>query len=76
MGSSIVMMWSVRVSLISSTREASEVDFPEPVGPVNSTKPRGLCTKSCTMGGRPSWSSGVISAGISRKAAPIAVRWK
>ena len=40
-GSSIVMMCSVRVRLISSIIEASVVDLPEPVGPVTSTRPRG-----------------------------------
>ena len=41
-GSSIVMMCSSRVLLISSIIAASDVDLPEPVGPVTSTKPRGL----------------------------------
>ncbi len=41
-GSSIVMMWSVRVRLISSISDASVVDLPEPVGPVTRTRPRGL----------------------------------
>ena len=40
-GSSIVMMWSVRVRLISSIIAASVVDLPEPVGPVTTTRPRG-----------------------------------
>ena len=38
-GSSIVMMWSVRVRLIRSIRAASVVHLPEPVGPVTSTSP-------------------------------------
>ena len=41
-GSSIVRMCSSRVSLISSIIAASEVDLPEPVGPVTSTRPRGF----------------------------------
>ena len=49
-GSSIVMMCSSRVLLISSIIAASEVDFPEPVGPVTSTKPRGLRVNSWTGG--------------------------
>ena len=53
-GSSIVMMCSSRVALISSIIAASVVDLPEPVGPVTSTKPRGLRVNSCTIGGRPS----------------------
>ena len=47
-GSSIVMMCSSRVSLISSIIAASEVDLPEPVGPVTSTKPRGFLVNSWT----------------------------
>ncbi len=42
MGSSMVTMWSERVSLISSMMAARVVDLPEPVGPVTSTNPRGL----------------------------------
>ena len=38
-GSSIVMMWSVRERFTRSTSEQSVVDFPEPVGPVTSTSP-------------------------------------
>ena len=45
-GSSIVRMWSSRVRLISSMIAASDVDLPEPVGPVTRTRPRGLWTKS------------------------------
>ena len=52
-GSSTVMMCSSRVSLISSIIAASEVDLPEPVGPVTSTRPRGFSVKSWTVGGRP-----------------------
>ena len=47
------MMCSSRVRLISSIIAASEVDLPEPVGPVTSTKPRGLRVNSCTAGGQP-----------------------
>ena len=38
-GSSIVMMWSVRVSLMWLMSAQSVVDFPDPVGPVTSTRP-------------------------------------
>ncbi len=48
------MMCSSRVELISSIIAASEVDLPEPVGPVTSTKPRGLRVNSCTTAGSPS----------------------
>ncbi len=75
-GSSIVMMCSSRVRLISSIIAASVVDLPEPVGPVTSTKPRGLRANSCTIGGRPRSSIEVSPNGIRRNAAPIAPRWK
>ena len=72
----MVRMCSSRVSLISSIIDASDVDLPEPVGPVTSTRPRGFLVKSWTTGGRPRSSIGTIWAGIRRKAAPIAERWK
>ncbi len=37
----MVKMCAGRVSLIRSMMEASVVDFPDPVGPVTRTKPRG-----------------------------------
>ena len=74
-GSSIVMMCSSRVSLISSISEASVVDLPEPVGPVTSTRPRGLLAKVRMTDGRPSVSIGTVSVGIRRNAAPIVPRW-
>ena len=55
---------------------ASVVDLPEPVGPVTSTKPRGLLVKVRRIFGRPSVSSAGMSCGIRRKAAPIEARWK
>ena len=75
-GSSIVRMCSSRVSLISLISEASEVDLPEPVGPVTRTIPRGFLANSRTTGGRPSFSIGTVSDGIRRKAAPSVPRWK
>ena len=42
MGSSTVSMCSWRSELILSSMAASVVDLPEPVGPVTSTRPRGL----------------------------------
>ncbi len=74
-GSSIVMMCSSRVWLIESIIAASEVDLPAPMGPVTSTKPRGLRVNSWTDAGRPSSSMEVKPKGIRRKAAPIAPRW-
>ena len=75
-GSSMVRMWSSRVSLISLMIDASVVDLPEPVGPVTSTMPRGFLAKPRTTGGRPSFSIGTVSLGIRRKAAPSEPRWK
>ena len=70
------MMCSSRVLLISSIIAASEVDLPEPVGPVTSTKPRGRLVNSCTAGGSPSSSIELSPKGIRRNAAPTAPRWK
>ena len=71
----MVMMCSSRVSLISLMTAASEVDLPEPVGPVTSTKPRGRLASSCRTSGSPSSSTVLIDTGIRRNAAPIAPRW-
>ena len=70
------MMCSSRDALIASTIAASDVDLPEPVGPVTSTKPRGFFVKSWTAVGSPRSSMEMISAGMTRKAAPMAERWK
>ena len=72
----MVMMCSLRVSLIRSIIAASVVDLPEPVGPVTSTKPRGFLVKSVSTFGSPRLSSAGISCGIRRKAAPSDARWK
>ena len=69
-------MCSSRVSLISLISDASDVDLPEPVGPVTSTMPRGLEANSRTTGGRPRRSIGTVSDGIRRNAAPSVPRWK
>ena len=52
------------------------VDLPDPVGPVTSTKPRGLRVKSVSGAGSPSSSRVLITLGIRRKAALIDPRWK
>ena len=44
----------MRVALMWSISEASVVDFPEPVGPVTSTSPRGLSASGSMCWGRPS----------------------
>src|SRR5579872_7248615 len=54
-GSSMVRMWSCRSVLILSIMAARVVDFPDPVGPVTSTKPRGLSHILLTTAGSPSW---------------------
>jgi len=76
MGSSTVMMWSRRCRFARSTTAASVVDLPEPVGPVTSTKPRGSIAKFATAGGTPRASSGLMSYGMSRNAAPTESRWR
>ena len=53
-GSSMVRMWSDRVSLMRAMIEARVVDFPEPVGPVIRTSPRGSRAIHSATGGRPS----------------------
>ena len=71
-GSSSVMMCSWRSVLILSIIAASVVDLPEPVGPVTSTRPRGLLHSSSITGGRPSSSNVRILNGMVRKTAPTA----
>ena len=55
---------------------ASVVLFPEPVGPVTRTKPRGLSANSRSTWGTFSESSEGISCGTSRNAALTEPRWK
>jgi hypothetical protein len=56
-GSSIVTMWQGRVALIRSIIADSVVVFPEPVGPVTRTSPRGRSARSSTINGSPSSSA-------------------
>ena len=51
-GSSTVMMWPFRSRLILSIIAARVVDFPEPVGPVTSTSPRGFSAIFAIDGGQ------------------------
>src|SRR5437868_10441494 len=74
-GSSIVRMWSCRSVLILSIMAASVVDLPDPVGPLTSTKPRGLSHSLLTTAGSPSWLKDLISNGMSRNTAEVAPRW-
>jgi hypothetical protein len=71
----MVMMCAARLRLARSSTEASVVVFPEPVGPVTSTRPRGRWAKRDTDSGMPSSSSGLILCGMARKTAPHDVRW-
>ncbi len=73
-GSSMVTMCSWRSVLILSMIDASVVLFPEPVGPVTSTRPRGFFDSSEMMGGSPSSWKVRILKGMVRKAAATAPR--
>ena len=61
-------MCRARVSLIRAMMDASVVDFPDPVGPVSSTRPRGSRAIHSAIGGRPSSSKLGMSEGIIRRA--------
>ena len=75
-GSSIVMMCSVRSELILSTMAASVVDLPEPVGPVTRIRPLGRSAICSTIAGRPSSSKVRILTGMTRMAQATAPRWR
>ena len=63
--------------LILSIIAASVVDFPDPVGPVTSTRPRGRSRRiSRSVGGRPSSWKDRISNGIVRIAIATVPRWR
>ena len=74
-GSSMVRMCTDRVSLIRAMMEASVVDFPDPVGPVRSTRPRGRRASHSATGGRPSSSKVGMSEGIIRSARAMSPFW-
>ena len=67
-GSSTVTMCSGLVRLMMSISEASEVDFPDPVGPVTSTRPRRRSVNAFTDSGSPRSSNCGMSWGIGRSA--------
>ncbi len=71
MGSSTVMMWLARSRLMMSMIDARVVDLPDPVGPVTSTRPRGMNAKLLTCAGTPNFSSGRMSNGIMRMTEPM-----
>ena len=76
-GSSTVMMWQGRVSLIRSMSAASVVDFPHPDGPVTRTSPCVSFMMSETVGpGRPISSIVGIVFGTTRKQASNPPRWE
>ncbi len=52
-GSSTVTMCSGLVRLMMSTSDASDVDLPEPVGPVTSTRPRRISREATDRLGQP-----------------------
>ncbi len=73
-GSSMVMMWPLRVRLMVSTMAASVVDLPLPVGPVTRTRPCVRLISSRHTGGRPSSSKEWIWYGIWRMAMLVTPR--
>ncbi len=75
-GSSIVTMCLCWVSLMWSIIEPSVVVFPEPVGPVTSTRPRSCSASFRTTGGRPSSSNDGISLCTRRSTRPTEPRWR
>ena len=77
MGSSIVMMWQVRLLLMWSIIAARLVDLPEPVVPVTSTSPRCSIAMFSITFGRCSDSMVFTPKGITRKTMPTEPRcWK
>src|SRR5947208_2936241 len=68
-GSSIVMMWSVRMRFTRSTSPHKVVDLPEPVGPVTRTRPFVRKQSCCTSLVMPSCSTETTCAGITRNTA-------
>ena len=68
-GSSIVTMWTGWRSVMSLTRDARVVDFPEPVGPVTRTNPAGRSAKDERMSGRFRSTSDGMTNGMRRKTA-------
>ena len=74
-GSSSVMMCFFWVALTRSIMAASVVDFPDPVGPVTSTRPFSRSARVCMTSGRPSSWNDRICVGITRNTAPSPFRW-
>ena len=74
-GSSTVRMWPNSCSLRWFTIAASVVDLPEPVGPVQSTMPRGFIASSANTLGAFSCSRLRIFDGMVRNTAPAPRFW-
>ncbi len=75
-GSSMVMMCSVRVWLIRSIIEASVVDFPCPTGPTTRKNPCSSWQNVSSAGGSLSSSNDLISLGMSLRAIDVVPCWK
>ena len=73
-GSSTTSTCTARLVLIQSTRDASVVDLPDPVGPVTRTRPCLSRANRRTDSGRPSASKDGISRGMSRSAIAVVPR--
>ncbi len=75
-GSSIVTMWRLRVSLMWSIIAASVVDLPEPVAPASRTMPRSSSASVRTAGGSRSSSIVLMRCGIARHTRDVVPRWR
>ncbi len=75
MGSSMVRIWSYRLSLIKSTIAARVVDLPEPVGPVTNTRPLGSREISLNTSPMPRSSMVQTLEGMVRKTPPAPRFW-
>ena len=69
-GSSIVTTCTSLLALMWSIIPASVVVFPEPVGPVTSTSPRGSMDSEASTAGRPRSVSGIAPTLTRRKTSP------
>ena len=70
------MMCAGRVRLATSSRLASVVDLPDPVGPVTSTSPRGRWAKWSMSGGQAELVEVRMWCGMVRNTAPTEPRWR
>ena len=75
MGSSIVTTWTARFSVTARMIEASDVDLPEPVGPVMRTRPLGRWVNVSRTSGRPSEAMSGTSKEMRRKTPATEPRW-